>query len=149
LEYPKAWPWVEEAMRRELDTVRGPLVAVSSLAKGADQLLATLIVRRGGEVHAVVPFAGYEQTLEGQDLVMYRKLLGSATVEVLQTPGTEEDAYLAAGKRVVELSELMFAVWNSQPAKGKGGTADIVAYAIERRVPLVHMNPFARSVTRL
>jgi len=38
---------------------------------------------------------------------------------------TDEDAYMAAGRRVVDLSDVMIAVWNAKPAKGKGGTADI------------------------
>src|SRR5271165_2228772 len=38
---------------------------------------------------------------------------------------TDEDAYMAAGRRVVDLSDVMIAVWIAKPAKGKGGTADI------------------------
>jgi hypothetical protein len=76
-------------------------------------------------------------------------LVSQATVEVLQTSGTDEDAYMAAGRRVVELSDVMIAVWDAKPAKGKGGTADIVAYAIASDVPVVHINPVERTVTRL
>jgi len=35
------------------------------------------------------------------------------------------------------------------PQKGKGGTADVVAYAVASRVPVVHINPVERTVTRL
>jgi hypothetical protein len=65
---------------------------------------------------------------------------------VLDTHGTDEDAYLAAGQRVVELSDIVLAVWNGKPAKGKGGTADVVAYAIRRGMPLIHINPISRTV---
>ena len=37
----------------------------SSLAAGADQLFAVEVLSRGGQLHAVVPSAGYETTLDG------------------------------------------------------------------------------------
>ena len=30
----------------------------------------------------------------------------------------------------------------------KGGTADVVAYALQRRIPLVHFNPITRLIVR-
>jgi hypothetical protein len=148
LEDPAAWPWVEEAVGREMDAVAAPLVVVTSLAVGADQLAARLGIARGATVHAVLPFSGIERTFSAEDLQAYRRLVNQASVEVLQTSGTDEDAYLAAGRRVVELSDLVIAVWDGNPAKGKGGTADIVTYAIASGVPVVHINPVERTVTR-
>ena len=149
LEDPAAWSWVEEAVGRELDAVTGPLVVVTSLAIGADQLFARLGAARGAAVHAVLPFADIERTFAPGDLPAYRQLVDQASVEILQTPGTDEDAYLAAGRRVAEMSDAMIAVWDAKPAKGKGGTADVVAYAVASGVPVVHINPVDRTVTRL
>jgi hypothetical protein len=146
LENPKAWLWVARVMRNELARVAPPLVGVTSLAVGADQLLARLVLERGGTIYAVLPFADVERSFSPDVVPAYRELAGQATVEVLETLGTDEDAYLAAGQRVVELSDLMLAVWNGKPAKGKGGTADVVAYAIRRGVPLIHINPISRTV---
>lgn len=39
---------------------------------------------------------------------------------------------MEAGRRVVNLSDLLIAVWDGEVAKGKGGTVDIVCYARER-----------------
>jgi hypothetical protein len=130
-----AWPWVEQVEARELDAAVPPLVVITSLAIGADQLVARLGAERGAEVHAVLPFAGIERTLPPEDLSEFCQLVNNASVEILQTPGTDEDAYLAAGRRVAELSDVMIAVWDGKPAKGKGGTADIVAYAVASGVP--------------
>src|ERR1700722_6984491 len=118
---PTAWQWVEEALARELDRAIPPLLIVTSLAVGADQLLARLGEARGAMVHAVLPFPDIERTFAAKDLPEYRKLLSHATVEILNTPGTDEDAYLAAGRRVAEMSDVMIAVWDGRPAKGKGG----------------------------
>jgi hypothetical protein len=149
LEDPAAWSWVEDAVGRELDAVTGPLVVVTSLAIGADQLVARLGAARGATVHAVLPFADIERTFAPGDLPAYRQLVGQASLEILRTPGTDEDAYLAAGRRVAELSDVMIAVWDAKPAKGKGGTADVVAFAVASGVPVVHINPVDRTVTRL
>jgi len=146
---PTAWPWVEEVVGRELDATIGPLVVVTSLAIGADQLVARLGTARGATVHAVLPFASIERTFAAEDLQTYRRLLSQSSVEVLETSGTDEDAYLAAGRRVVELSDVMIAVWDEKPAKGKGGTADIVRYALAFGVPVVHINPIGRTITKL
>ena len=149
LEEPAAWPWVEEAISRELDAAPKPLVVVTSLAIGADQLVARLGTARGATVHVVLPFADIERKFAAEDLPAYRQLVSRASVEILRTPGTDEDAYMAAGRRVAELSDVLIAVWDAKPAKGKGGTADVVAYAVACGVPVVHINPVQRTVTRM
>jgi hypothetical protein len=148
LDDPGAWPWVADAIREQLAAMPPPLLAVTSLAVGADQLLARLVIERGGKIRAVLPFADIERSFSPGDRPAYRELAKHATVDVLDTPGTDEDAYLAAGHRVVDNSDIMLAVWDGKPAKGKGGTADVVAYAIERGVPLIHIDPLLRLVHR-
>jgi hypothetical protein len=110
------------------------LVGVSSLAAGADQLFASLILEYGGQLHIVIPSDGYENTFSDQhDRDQFRSLLKRATtVEKLPYVEPSEDAFLAAGRTVVENSDLLLAVWDGQPAKGKGGTADIVQHARTR-----------------
>jgi hypothetical protein len=148
LDDPEAWPWVGNAMGEQLAGMVPPLIAVTSLAVGADQLLARLVLERGGRIYAVLPFADIERSFSLGDRPAYRELAKKAIVEVLDTPGTDQDAYLAAGQRVVELSDIVLAVWNGKPAKGKGGTADVVAHAMRRSVPLIHINPLSRTVHR-
>jgi hypothetical protein len=117
LDDPEAWPWVAAALRAELVKAASPLVGVTSLAVGADQLLAQLVLERGGTIHAVLPFADIERSFLPEHLPAYRELVRRATVEVLNTPGTDEDAYLAAGRRVVDLSDMVLAVWDGAPQK--------------------------------
>ena len=146
LDDPDGWPWVAGVLRSELAKVALPLVGVTSLAVGADQLFARLVLERDGALHAVLPFADIERSFSPDHVLAYRELAKQATVEVLETPGTDEDAYFAAGQRIVDLSDIVLAVWNGKPAKGKGGTADVVAYAIGRGVPLIHIDPVSRNV---
>ncbi len=147
LDDPEAWRWVASVMRDELARISPPLVAVTSLAIGADQLLARLVLERGGTIHAVLPFADIERSFSPEHLPAYRELANQATIEALDTPGTDEDAYLAAGRRVVEVSDIVLAVWNGTPAKGKGGTADVVAYARSLHRRIVVIDPISKRTT--
>jgi hypothetical protein len=105
----------------------------SSLAAGADQLVARVVLEEGGSVHAIVPSAGYGETLTGRDRTFYEKLLAaSADVVRLGFQEPSEQAYWEAGKAVVDRCEILIAIWDGLPARGLGGTADVVGYAKER-----------------
>jgi hypothetical protein len=110
----------------------------TSLAAGADQLFASALVRVGGELHAILPCRGYEASFsEPSDLQLFKHLLGQAAgVETLDFPQPSEDAFLEAGRRVVDHSDLLIAIWDGKPAQGRGGTADIVRYARRRGVQI-------------
>lgn len=126
------WEWVGVELRRALEPYDAKsITAVSSLAIGADELFARLVLEAGGRLHAVLPFEGYERTFDAAHIEDYRSLLAQAeTVETLNVSGSDEDAYWAAGRRVVDLSDVLIAVWDGRPARGKGGTADVVGYAV-------------------
>lgn len=141
-----AWEWVRRAMREIVTRQPKPVEAVSSLAKGSDQVFADVVVGCGGTVYAVIPFPGYERTLDGPALDEFKRLLSGAHTEILPAASDDESSYLAAGRRVVELSALMIAVWDGSPARGKGGTGDIVSYARARGTPLYWIDPLSRSV---
>jgi len=149
LDVDSGWQWLASILDTELKKLRLPLIGFSSLAIGADQLVASLILNHGGQIHVIIPFADYERTFTPETIGDYRQLLSKVmSVEVLETAGTDEDAYLAAGKRVVDLVDLMVGVWDGKPAKGKGGTADIVAYAVHSGIKVVHINPLDRTITQ-
>jgi hypothetical protein len=146
LDDPTAWSWVADAIRTELAILTPPLVGITSLSIGADQLFAKLILEQSGSIHAVLPYREIEQSFLPEDLLLFRKLASQAELEILDTPGTDQDAYLAAGLRVADLSDLVIAVWNGLPAVGKGGTADVVGYALDKGIRLVHIEPVGRTV---
>ncbi len=113
------------------------LVLATSLAAGADQLCAEVALELGGQLHVVVPSANYRRTLTGDDLSRYDRLLASATsVEELPQPEPSEDAFYNAGLRVLDLADVLIAIWDGQPSRGLGGTADIVGDAKKRKIPI-------------
>jgi hypothetical protein len=116
---------------REAVTEAGAgLIGVTSLAAGSDQLFASEVLAAGGHLHAVLPCRDYEETLRAGDRATYQQLLEqTVSIEVLLFEEPSEVAFYAAGRRVVDLCQRLLAVWDGQPARGLGGTADIVTYA--------------------
>jgi hypothetical protein len=68
-------------------------------------------------------------------------------ITVLEKRRSKQESYFAAGKKVVDATDLLVAVWDGKPAKGLGGTADIVKYARQELKPIIHVDPISRSVT--
>lgn len=105
-------------------------VVVSSLAEGADQECTKIAVELGLSVRVVVPSADYISTFEGAARECFLELLANAqSATTLSYDRPSEDAFLEAGKQVADESDILLAVWDGQPAAGKGGTADVVNHA--------------------
>jgi hypothetical protein len=108
---------------------------LTSLAEGADRLVARRVLARdGGTIEALLPLraADYETDFaDGASVEVFRDLLeGSTRTEVVPCTGADRVArYEAAGLAVVDRSEGLVALWDGQPARGRGGTAEVVAHA--------------------
>jgi hypothetical protein len=121
------------------------LVGVTMLGPGADQLFARVVLELGGTLHVVQPTTGmqYRDSFEDQAAQAgYDELYGQAShVQVLEYTESTEHAHMEAGKVVLDRSSVLVAVWDSQPSRGLGGTADVVAYARQRGVPFTVIWP--------
>lgn len=129
---PTARAEIESRMRETLARHREPdLTGIGSLATGADQLFVHCVLELGGALEIVVPCEGYETTFAtARERSTYRTALGSArSVQRLAYAVPSEEAFMAAGVAVVDRCELLIAVWDGQPARGLGGTADVVRHA--------------------
>src|SRR6266545_2900537 len=113
------------------------IVGITCLADGADQLFARTVLALGNEIEVIVPAGRYRDGLSPAAQPDYDRLLARAhRVEKLPFVESTEEAHMAAGKLVVDRSDLLLAVWDGAPARGYGGTADVVAYARKRGVPV-------------
>lgn len=141
--------WVKGEILRVLHLQSLPLIGVTSLAVGADQLFAQAVLECGGRLQVIIPFAGYANSFKDGGLQEYERLLASAAiVEVLPAIGSQEESYFSAGKKVVDVSDLVIAVWNGKPAAGLGGTGDIVNYTRGQEKRYIHINPVTRKSTQ-
>jgi hypothetical protein len=125
---------------RVLDGWEGGVI-VSALAEGADRLVAARALERDGwRLEAVLPMP-VADFLEDFDTEAsrdeFRALLARAdSVSVVDAQPSRVDAYAAAGVELVDGVDVLVAVWDGQPSRGRGGTADVVAYARELGRPL-------------
>lgn len=121
---------VNDQIRSILGGMDSPIVGYCSLAEGADQLFAQSVLSLGGSLVVVVPCKNYESTFDDSFLRSY-KLLSEQARKLIELDFDEpsEEAFWSAGKRVVDETEKLIAVWNGKPAAGLGGTGDVVKYA--------------------
>lgn len=123
--------------RRVLPVGAG-LHGISNLADGADQLFAAHVLAAGGTLEVVLPCEDYAGSLtaDGSRARFEDLRRAAATVLTMPYPEPGEQAFLAAGQALVDRCDHLFAVWDGRPARGLGGTADIVAYARARGCPV-------------
>lgn len=121
---------------------RGEWVALASVAQGCDQLFVHQALQRGLSWHAILPLpaAEFAHDFDTRQWPLVQALLQEA--EHLQVSndnaeGLREDAYLDCGLETVNGSDLLIAVWDGEPARGKGGTAEVIEYARSIGRPLV------------
>jgi hypothetical protein len=127
---------------------------VSPIADGADQLAAEAALQSGWELQVVLPFerSEYRATL-AHDAARRRfdELLAQATC-VLELPGHGErllDAYVMTGRATVAHCDLLVAVWDGLPPRGRGGTGEVVQFAITRGTAVVHVPLEADAPARM
>ena len=127
---------------------------VSPLAEGADRLVAEEALNLPNySLEVVLPMMKEEyiqdfQTSESRE--MFDSLLGRAArwdliinrtlAEEIPDKDPNERrrvAYKRVGEYVVDHCDILVALWDGQPSRGTGGTAEIVAYARKRGKSLI------------
>ncbi len=109
------------------------------------------LYNKGIPFNVIIPCEKYENTFEEETDIKKYQLLLSKAERVYKLPFTDptEEAFWAAGKEVVNNSELLLAIWNGKPALGLGGTGDVVNYAHEKNKIVLHCNPMTQQIITL
>jgi hypothetical protein len=124
-------------------------MAISPLAEGADTLFADIALELGLPLKVMLPFEKDEYLKDfSSDKVRqeFHKRYDAVANADRRTVGTvkEKDVnqlYLDMGKQLVDETDYLIAIWNEKGGRGKGGTADIVAYASEKQKNILIINP--------
>lgn len=122
------------------------LEIVSSLAQGADQIVAEAGLARGSAIDAILPFHPEEYRLDFKDEASQQRfddllLQCRSSLALDYSRDLETSAYEAAGLLMLSKSDLLIAIWDEEEAAGRGGTAQIVGQAVKDGVPILHINP--------
>ncbi len=132
-----------------------PIVLLSSLAEGADRLVALTALDCGAKLCAVLPMAVdvYEGDFQSpHSLEEFRRLLtesydaivvqnaGDDGDKNVESPGPARDSrYANAGAFIVRHSQVLIALWDGNLDEMLGGTSQIVRFAL-RGVPAHYLS---------
>jgi hypothetical protein len=138
--------WLERVVNEKLIDHEIEL-GYSCLAIGADQLFTEILVKLKIPFIGIIPCLNYESTFDDNTIDNYKNLLSKAfKVIQLEYKEPSEAAFFEASKLMVNYCDVLFAIWNDQPAKGLGGTADVVKFAKDSNKPIVQFNPSTKKV---
>jgi hypothetical protein len=134
---------VDAALRAEISKHAGTeLVGVTCLADGADTLFAQAVLDADGTLVVVVPAEKYRDDLPKSHHATYDALVSQAAQVIhLDHLESTSEAHMDASLRMLAGADELVAVWDGQPARGYGGTADVVAAAAKGGVSVVVVWP--------
>jgi hypothetical protein len=132
------------------EKIPGRLVGYSSVAIGSDSLFAQACLRSEVPWVALLPRSesDFKTDFKESDWEKSSVLLRQAArVQTLSSAEMDRDrAYLECGLLTVDEADVVMAAWDGQPARGIGGTADIVAHARSLGKPLIVVNPHTFTI---
>ncbi|HEY5048550.1 MAG TPA: hypothetical protein VII49_11085 [Rhizomicrobium sp.] len=126
---------------------------VTALAEGADIMAARAALAAGYRLDAVLPFlaAEYEKDFSESERENFSALCEAAHAR-FELDGNRSDspkAYEASGLVVLDVSDILIAIWDGKPAAGRGSTVDTVHEAARRGMPIIHIDAEGASATRI
>lgn len=133
---------VSAAIRTALVDIGEPFAGISCIADGADQIFARAVLAAGGALEVVVPAEKYRDGLPAEARNDYDALFAEAVhVHRLNHIESTEQAHMDASAHMLRAVDRLWAVWDGEPARGYGGTADVVALAKQIELPVTVIWP--------
>lgn len=121
------------------------LRVISPLAEGSDRFVAKAGLDLGFELQCPLPFPReeYEKDFKSKDS-SFHELLDQATAvlemdgsrNTIDSPDLESASYEAAGRIVLNQSDVIIAIWDGDPGE-KGGTGQMVTEAERFGIPII------------
>ena len=74
---------------------------------------------------------------KSQKPIVLKNNLSAGAFSTIERTEARNKAYEDAGRYVVTHCDILIALWDGRPSRGRGGTAEIVAYAREEKRPLI------------
>jgi hypothetical protein len=124
------------------------LIAISGLAEGADTIFAQVAIALHIPLDTIAAYAGQLMDFPpGAVRDEYIRLCAcSRSIHTLPFSRRSNEAYMAMGYKLVDSCDLLVAAWDGLPARAKGGTGDVVAYALLQRRPIVHIHTVHHAI---
>ena len=125
---------IQQVATHSAEEVPPTLRLLSSLAEGADRLVASAALDLGYVLQVPLPFpeADYLDDFEAESSRdEFRALLrrASTVVELAAPEGERARGYRAAGQIIVDQCDFLMVVWDGEPGRGIGGTPEMIERA--------------------
>ena len=72
-----------------------------------------------------------------------------SSIVVLRGFVGDDASYEQANRAILDRADVVIAVWDGDPARGRGGTGDVVHEALERGLPVIVISPHANTTPKL
>ena len=127
---------------------------LSPIADGTDQIAAEVALELGWELEVVLPFerSAYRASLANDRARNAYDALIERASSVLELPGNPDhglDAYVMTGRATVAHCDILIAVWDGLPPRGRGGTGEVVQFALGRGTAIIHVPVDEKAQPRL
>lgn len=136
---------LQQSETADCSSTQAQLRLHTPLASGADQIAAICARSSGYFVRALLPFEASEYRkdfADGDELDTFEQALAAAD-EIVALPGQRSDvesAYLLVGTTLVRTADVLIAIWDGEPGRGPGGTANVVELALKNSTPVIHLH---------
>lgn len=130
---------IRDFLAQQKASHHGILYGVSSAAAGGDQLFAESCLELSIPLRILLPRPAEQFRADFDDTSWQRTvhiMENAISVEVTGRFEARDEQYYDCGIQTVAESQLLVALWDGQPARGIGGTQDIVSYARKTGHPI-------------
>jgi fumarate reductase subunit D len=137
--------------------VGGQAELYASVAEGSDTLCVEVARELGLPVHLLLPL---EETEFAKDfstpaawkrsqtqLITARQRPGRGSVHLVSGEATRPECYFNQAMHMLDAVDVVIALWDGQPARGLGGTAQVIAQAQAIGTPVVQISSATGAVT--
>ncbi|QQO39190.1 DprA-like DNA processing chain A [Microbacterium phage Rudy] len=149
---PSARDWVPLELERlavKLRDQHGMRVGISGMALGSDIWWAQATVFAWLDLWAFIPFPQQADPARWKpaDVALWNEMRSRAAAEVVIAPEYSVQALFARNEAMLNDADLVIAVWN--PWSTGGGTTATVKSAVNRGLPIIHLDPDRQTTTLL
>lgn len=147
-------------LRSETAESGGTIEMLTCVATGFDLEAAEIAQELGIPVHIMLPMSvdTFEHDFEGahhdDDWPRAKRFIDAAksgeagtTFRICEGSHRRPDCYHEMNSQLLDDIDVLVAVCNDEPARGIGGTAQVIAQAQHRGLPVVRINPAADGAT--
>lgn len=147
----KAETLIRQALAELLRDAPESWIGVSSAAAGSDLIFAACLLEAKIAWEAILPLPApeFQKDFDPTEWQRAEALLARAdAVSAMASGGVREESYLDCGIETVNRCDVLLALWDGEPARGRGGTAEVVTYARELGKPLIVIDPETGATRR-